>query len=52
MSLFDPITSQRFERFRRNRFGWWSLLILGTLSFLALLGPLLVGNRPHLPGTR
>jgi len=46
MSLFDPITSQRFERFRRNRFGWWSLLILGTLSFLALLGPLLVGNRP------
>jgi microcin C transport system permease protein len=46
MSLFDPITLQRFERFRRNRLGWWSLLTLGTLSLLALLGPLLVGNRP------
>lgn len=46
MSLFDPITLQRFARFRRNRLGWWSLLTLGTLSLLALLGPLLVGNRP------
>ena len=46
MSLFDPITLQRFARFRRNRLGWWSLLTLGMLSFLALLGPLLVGNRP------
>ena len=26
--------------------GWWSLLTLGALSALALLGPLLVGNRP------
>ena len=46
MSFFDPITLQRFARFRRNRLGWWSLLTLGMLSFLALLGPLLVGNRP------
>ena len=46
MSLFDPITLQRFARFSRNRLGWWSLLTLGMLSFLALLGPLLVGNRP------
>ena len=46
MSLLDPITLQRFERFRRNRMGWWSLLMLITLTMLALLGPLLVGNRP------
>jgi len=46
MSLLDPITLQRFERFRRNRMGWWSLLTLVTLTVLALLGPLLVGNRP------
>jgi microcin C transport system permease protein len=46
MSLLDPITLQRFERFRRNRMGWWSLIALVTLSALALLGPLLVGNRP------
>ena len=46
MSLLDPITLRRFERFRRNRMGWWSLLTLVTLASLALLGPLLVGNRP------
>ena len=46
MSLLDPITLERFARFRRNRPGWWSLLTLLTFAFLALLGPLLVGNRP------
>ena len=46
MSLLDPITVQRFDRFRRNRMGWWSLIALVTLSALALLGSLLVGNRP------
>ena len=46
MNLLDPITLERFARFRRNRPGWWSLLALLALSFLALLGPLLVGNRP------
>ena len=46
MSLLDPITLQRFARFRRHRAGWWSLLALLALSFLALLGPLLVGHRP------
>jgi microcin C transport system permease protein len=53
MSLFDPLTLQRFARFRRHRAGWWSLLALLALSVLALLGPLLVGNRPlllHLDG--
>lgn len=46
MSLLDPITLQRFARFRRHRAGWWSLLALLALSVLALLGPLLVGHRP------
>lgn len=46
MSLLDPITLQRFARFRRHRAGWWSLLMLVALSVLALLGPLLVGHRP------
>ena len=46
MSLLDPITLQRFARFRRHRAGWWSLLSLLALSVLALLGPLLVGHRP------
>ena len=46
MSFFDPITLQRFDRFRRNRMGWWSLLTLVSISALTLLGPLLVGNRP------
>ena len=46
MSVFDPITVKRFQRFSSNRMGWWSLLTLLTLSGLAALGPLLVGNRP------
>ena len=48
MSFFDPITRQRFERFRRNRMGWCSLLKLVTISALALLGALLVGNLPFM----
>ncbi len=46
MSVFDPITVKRFQRFSSNRMGWWSLLTLLALSGLAALGPLLVGNRP------
>jgi len=46
MSFFDPITRERFARFRRHRAGWWSLIALTTLAVLALLGPLLVGSRP------
>ena len=49
----DPITRRRFARFRAHRAGWWSFIALLTLSFLALLGPLLVGKRPlilHLDG--
>ena len=46
MSWLDPITQRRLDRFRHHRAGWWSCLALGTCVLLALLGPLLVGNRP------
>jgi microcin C transport system permease protein len=46
MNWLDPLTRRRLERFRHHRAGWWSFLALSTLTLLALLGPLLVGNRP------
>jgi microcin C transport system permease protein len=46
MSWLDPITQRRLDRFRHHRTGWWSFLALTLLTVLALLGPLLVGNRP------
>lgn len=46
MSVPDPISRRRFARFRAHRAGWWSFIALTTLSCLALLGPLLVGDRP------
>ncbi len=46
MNFFDPVTRERFARFRRHRAGWWSLLTLGGLALLAACGPLLVGSRP------
>ena len=46
MSWLDPLTQRRLDRFRRHRAGWWSFVALATLTGLALLGPLLVGNRP------
>ncbi len=41
----NPITLRRLRRFRSIKRAWWSLLILSGLIFLALLGPLLVGNQ-------
>ncbi|MGA0133429.1 MAG: ABC transporter permease subunit [Opitutales bacterium] len=46
MSLVDPLTRRRLERFRGSRAAWWSFLLLGALILLAALGPLLVGHRP------
>ena len=40
----NPLTLRRLQRFRSIKRGWWSLIILGTICFLVLLGPLLVGN--------
>jgi microcin C transport system permease protein len=48
MSWLDPITRGRLARFRAHRPAWWSFLILCTLALLALLCPLLCGNRPLL----
>ena len=33
---WTPVTLQRFRRFRSIRRGWWSLLLLAALVFLAL----------------
>jgi microcin C transport system permease protein len=41
----NPITLRRLSRFRSIKRAWGSLLILTGLTFLALLGPLLVGNQ-------
>ncbi len=41
----NPITLRRIHRFRSIKRAWWSLLVLSGLTFLALLGPLLVGNQ-------
>jgi microcin C transport system permease protein len=42
---WNPVTLQRFRRFRAIRRGWWSLLILLGLAGLALLDQALVGKR-------
>ena len=46
MPQLDAITRRRLARFRSMRRGWWSFVALSVLCVLALLGPILVGNRP------
>jgi microcin C transport system permease protein len=46
MIALSPITQRRFAKFRSIKRAWFSLIIIGTLCLLALLGPLLVGSRP------
>jgi len=43
---FDAITRRRFARFQSMKRGWYSFIVLGVVSILALMGPLLVGSRP------
>ncbi|MEI7602822.1 MAG: ABC transporter permease subunit [Opitutae bacterium] len=45
MIALSPITQRRFAKFRSIKRAWFSLIIIGTLCLLALLGPLLVGSR-------
>ena len=45
MITLSPITQRRFTKLRTIKRAWYSLLIIGTLCLLALLGPLLVGSR-------
>lgn len=42
---WNPVTLQRFRRFRSIQRGWFSFLILLALIFLALLDQALVGKR-------
>lgn len=42
---WNPVTRQRFRRFRSIRRGWVSLLVLGALVLVALLDQSLVGKR-------
>lgn len=41
----DPLTRKKFRRFRHLRRGWYSFLILATLSLMAFLAEFLVSNR-------
>ena len=45
MIALSPITQRRFAKFRSIKRAWFSLIVIGTLCLLALLGPLLVGSR-------
>ena len=38
----------RWRRFRSVRRAWWSLIVLGALFAVSLLGPLVAGDRPLL----
>lgn len=51
MSLIDPLTRRRLERFRASRTACWSLLALSALCVMAALGPLLVGSRALIVST-
>jgi len=41
----DPITRKRFERFRRIKRGWYSLIILGVAVVLSIFAPYLAESR-------
>ncbi|HOE97901.1 MAG TPA: ABC transporter permease subunit [Candidatus Sumerlaeota bacterium] len=41
----DPITRKRFQRFRRIRHGYWSLIILAVLTLLSLFAEYLANDR-------
>lgn len=41
----NPITAQKLARFKSIKRGYCSFILLAFFCFLALLGPLLVGNR-------
>ena len=45
MIALSPITQRRLAKFRSIKRAWFSLIIIGALCLLALLGPLLVGSR-------
>ncbi|MFS2158820.1 ABC transporter permease [Pseudomonas sp. Pseusp122] len=46
MSELSPLARRRFERFRNNRRGWWSLWLFCLLFLLSLGGELIANDKP------
>lgn len=46
MSRLSPVARRRFERFRNNRRGWWSLWLFCGLFVLSLCGELIANDKP------
>lgn len=46
MFKFSPLGRRRFERFKKNRRGWWSLWLFIGLFILTLGGELIANDKP------
>ena len=46
MFKLSPLGRRRFERFRKNRRGWWSLWLFIGLFLLTLGGELIANDKP------
>lgn len=46
MRRLSPVARRRFERFRNNRRGWWSLWLFCGLFVLSLCGELIANDTP------
>ncbi|MDB5984553.1 MAG: transporter permease [Pseudomonas sp.] len=46
MFRLSPLARRRFERFRNNRRGWWSLWLFCGLFALSLCGELIANDKP------
>jgi len=46
MTALSPLARRRFERFRNNRRGWWSLWLFCILFVLSLGGELIANDKP------
>ena len=46
MRRLSPVARRRFERFRNNRRGWWSLWLFCGLFVLSLCGELIANDKP------
>ncbi len=44
----SPIAQRRFESFRSNRRGWWSLWVFGILFFVSLFAEFIANDKPLL----
>ena len=46
MLNLSPVARRRFERFKKNRRGWWSLWLFIGLFILTLGGELIANDKP------